>query len=1509
MNVLPSFLLSGWGERIGWALIHSVWQVAIVAAVYGVATFALRRRSANVRYLLGCAALLAMVAAPAVTFVRLPHSSPNYTAAPLLRSVMEPTQDITWLDQAPLETMAPSSVDAETQIADSPPAAEPSPASLSVSKLLEFWRYRLEPALPWLSSAWLLGVVLLAMRPLVGLITVSRLKHRGLAPLSTELRELAGRLLVRLGVQRAVQFAESALVQVPTVVGYLRPMVLLPASAVTGLTTEQLELILAHELAHVRRHDYLVNLLQTVVEALLFFHPGMWWVSSQVRRERENCCDDVAVEACGDRASYIRALWMIEARRTVSSPALAATGGSLLDRVRRLVFGRQRTSRSERTTAWLAGLVVLGIVALLLLLGQSMAGQTPSATTDQAAAATEELSTDEELSELKDSEETSEEATDVAEESVEIVENSNDQGQEKGEYIEFEAFTPLPTLDSAPDETLLRQEIDKALDEVRRYGEGHVIVGRVLVEGKDDPTHVNAQMEILGGGYFAGTTRDLERPVGFRMHGYAQYDLQLSGRRGRVVDVGTIQLKRLSEEELAPLAGRIELEDGGDLSTVSVQVSITEGPVNTPGGGTSGRRDWPDPLQMKLDSAGRFYETGFSPTEYQVYVTAPGFVKQYRKVELRSDRITDLGTIVLERPRRVELEFLTTRQPPFPDEQPQQAILEGGGRWQITPHKYRYDLEFAQKQGRLAFRWSYGPIFLADLGPGRLTDYLHITGGTAAKPPNLVPLVDGHVYLVRRPEWVAGGEHFALFKLRTDAEANRDTALTPEPRQTTGELRRDTRSDGRVPGDVGRLTGRILYAGPPPEPKPLQIPLTNRYWNGEHWVETVELSDRRRVKELGLVDESLVVGQDGGLANVVIWARSEDMPFVWQGGPLLPSTIRAQDGRFQPHVLAFWQAAPLKWVNGMDGAVDFRWQGRFNQRNGTVGGDQKYEFRLNKPEPVPNRLASSTHPWMRAYILPLAHPYFAVTDRDGRFEIKNLPLGEWEFAMWHERTGWLETDRFPTGRFTWTIRPGDNSLGDLRVDPQTLVEKAAEEPVVAEPPSVDRLDEEGFSQLHRAATGGHAARVTMLLAQGANVNVEQGTYHGTPLQYAAHNGHGETVQVLLEHGADVNARDANGRTPLVWAAMKGHADVIGRLLDAGADVNTANAGGWTALHYAVVRGHEETAQLLIDRGADVHAANSQGKTPVDLNPELNLRIPWRALRRSDTSDRSDNSSRSPPRPTSSPPASDSSHGDGRGSGLLHAPTDVVALVRGKPIRWRDIEPSPKWFEKRAEYERKHGNTLGYESPQDYPLNRLRELIWTPLIDEYKEEHDLKPTEAEIDEFIRRFREVKTRRQQETAADLEQRKQRLAQIRMRLDSADLPLQVRRMLEQELAVQEGLIAVQEKFAAAPRPEMDAAGERFFAQWYLGNWKLQQSLYKQYGGRAIWQQVGPEAIDAMRELLKEKKAQGFFVIHDPSLRQRFWEYFVNDQMHVFIPDPDHVFSHPWSSFEQMPHKTPRP
>ena len=216
--------------------------------------------------------------------------------------------------------------------------------------------------MPALVVAWLAGVCLLFARLAAGLWRVRALRRAGRALPPSPWQAACDRLGHRLGLRRAVRVADASFVDGPVVIGWLRPVVLLPIAAVAGLTPSQVEAILAHELAHVRRHDAVVNACQTVAETLLFYHPAVWWLSSRVRAEREHCCDDIALEMSGDPLAYAEALAELESWRVGSVPlAMAATGGPLLSRVARVLGRPPRPARIGAATT--AALVLSFVVA------------------------------------------------------------------------------------------------------------------------------------------------------------------------------------------------------------------------------------------------------------------------------------------------------------------------------------------------------------------------------------------------------------------------------------------------------------------------------------------------------------------------------------------------------------------------------------------------------------------------------------------------------------------------------------------------------------------------------------------------------------------------------------------------------------------------------------------------------------------------------------------------------------------------------------------------------------------------------------------------------------------------------------------------------------------------------------------------------------------------------------------------------------------------------------------
>ena len=227
----------------------------------------------------------------------------------------------------------------------------------------------MDPLLPYVIVIWLGGVVLLGTRLAGGLWQIRYLRRTALAEPESSWQAVANRVATQLRLRSAVRVVESRLVNTPTAVGWLRPVVLLPIAALTNLSPGQVEAILAHELAHIRRHDYVVNVVQTLAETLLFYHPAVWWVSRRIRTEREHCCDDLAVTVCDDRITYATALAELETRRAQGTRlALAATRGPLIDRVRRVLqvpTGHEPRSISGAVSLGISVVVVLGAGGVL----------------------------------------------------------------------------------------------------------------------------------------------------------------------------------------------------------------------------------------------------------------------------------------------------------------------------------------------------------------------------------------------------------------------------------------------------------------------------------------------------------------------------------------------------------------------------------------------------------------------------------------------------------------------------------------------------------------------------------------------------------------------------------------------------------------------------------------------------------------------------------------------------------------------------------------------------------------------------------------------------------------------------------------------------------------------------------------------------------------------------------------------------------------------------------------
>ena len=336
--MFEQFLTNAFLYSLSLTLLHFLWQGLLVATVLKSALLIIDKSKSRLRYALSGFAMLANLLLAITTFsLVFPDKSTvvttNTAPIPLTSLVNELTQ------QNPL---------------------------MSYQELLPSI---LAYALPYIALLWLIAITILASKLLVEIHNVNRLpKHAHLSP-TVELLARFNALAKQINLTTPPRLLISLKVDVPMAIGWLKPVVLLPASMVTGLSSAQLEMLLLHELAHIRRYDYAVNFLQTLVELLFFFHPSVAWVAKQMRNEREYCSDDIAVQHCGDPIAYAHTLAdtaSLCAQRhshTIPSMAMASSGGDLKERVQRLVD--HHCAPSNNISKWLAAISIVLSISLI----------------------------------------------------------------------------------------------------------------------------------------------------------------------------------------------------------------------------------------------------------------------------------------------------------------------------------------------------------------------------------------------------------------------------------------------------------------------------------------------------------------------------------------------------------------------------------------------------------------------------------------------------------------------------------------------------------------------------------------------------------------------------------------------------------------------------------------------------------------------------------------------------------------------------------------------------------------------------------------------------------------------------------------------------------------------------------------------------------------------------------------------------------------------------------------
>jgi beta-lactamase regulating signal transducer with metallopeptidase domain len=338
---------------LGWMVIHSLWQATVIAIVSGIAVIIVRKKSATLRYWIHNAALLSVLIAAIITFC-------------LYFDFSKELGQTVFIPEKVRAISAGNTITTNNQTQSSLPIV--SESAISIEGLQMYFNRNIY----LIVTIWALGVALFILKLLGGISYVYYLRSKLNFPADEYWLEMVEKLGEKAGVKRSIELVESALVRSPLVVGHLKPIILFPIGAINKLNAQEVEAILSHEIAHIMRNDYVFNIIQSVIEALFYFHPAVWWISANIRAERENCCDDVAIALCGNSMTYAKALVSLQEMAYYSSPNLAMAFAG--QRKNQLLFRVQRILKQPNNKANVMEKLIATCLLLVMMVALSFGG-------------------------------------------------------------------------------------------------------------------------------------------------------------------------------------------------------------------------------------------------------------------------------------------------------------------------------------------------------------------------------------------------------------------------------------------------------------------------------------------------------------------------------------------------------------------------------------------------------------------------------------------------------------------------------------------------------------------------------------------------------------------------------------------------------------------------------------------------------------------------------------------------------------------------------------------------------------------------------------------------------------------------------------------------------------------------------------------------------------------------------------------------------------------------------
>lgn len=1374
-------------ESLGWVLVHSWWQFAAVAAVAGVAVQALRQSSAAARYGVLVGAMGLMVAGPVATWgwqqADERAASHGSSIAAVSERDLRPESDTGNVpaDDVALQTRQDVS---PALVADAVNVPRPADEASSIEvvspagpNLLERTTAALRPWLAWIVAAWSVGVMLCSARPLFGWYTLRRLKRVGVSPVSKEVLAALGRVSKQLGLPHSARLLQSTLAQVPIVLGYFRPVILLPVSLVTSIPSAQLEAILAHELVHVRRHDFAVNLVQTLVETLFFYHPAVWWLSRRIRVEREHCCDDLVVRVLGNRVEYGRALVAIAQLRGHGTVlALGATDGLLLSRVRRIVG--LKSDQGVRSPWSLLSLVACCLAAVLAIVVPPLRYQS------------------------------------VRFDSKELTDGRDDVGtlalkdgvRPRGRVLDADG-TPLAGIQV---QAVLADK-QPGLD-AKHTSTGANAYRRAAVT-RADGSFEFAPVE--RGTYqvtFADTLASSSKPRAMK---------GVLTARSVVLDAMPHEFKAVPAVEL-----RVRNIDsrGRPRKTLPFRVlgNLADGRTSeinhivTCESREDGRciARLPQGLRRLEFTANEDPRMSFRVTKSTVPLHRGDGIFSSGRLGLPSGTALD---------RDVEIELT----------------------WYSAPQLAVQVVDQAKVVTDAAVNLNYGGQ------PAKQSDVEFDVRNDLAYSESLLP---DEVFTVTADK----GDRFAAQSLKLAEGEQRAVVLVLQaaPAASDNPLRSVKAARGDQPR--GAFTGRIVITGP----RPQLPPLTTRAGK------TVP-------------DESLLLSKDGGLANAVVYLRNRPAPWQPTDPPREPVEIRAEDDAFRPRMSLIRVGQSLRIRAPLKESTNFKLYPR--KSNGFNVLVKPNEFKdwpppFTESEPLPLAIDSNLHPWCKAWLLALDHPFAAVTDANGRFAIHDLPTGEHEFVLWHERSGWLirklrvsaepgleiqaelafpaddlnmEKERRPAGSFRLDhgagrlqpLPPGQpppaapDARSGIQAIPPRLEFRFAAQPSDSQfeprvPADYEQRDYSGNSVIGRMV-----AKDKRFI--WAPVNESKDRIAALPVERLR----GGQVREALLADTPEHALAWNGK----WAIDDCRVVPDPNNRDRSIITLKLNEAGGAALK-ALTKSHLNQPLAIL--------VNNEIITAPVVREEFGGVIAIAGNFSREQADKLVAALR--------PAADRPNMPDQHGAADQPEPAPALATTATAPPKNRE----------------QVGEVLGQPVYRDELQGKsLHDIFLGPVWTKYRDAHRaaITPTDAEI-KFASDYFDREHRQRIEKEGGEAKLREQLQALEARLARTDLPQDEAKKLELEQ------LGLQQKL----RPPSSYG----FARFVLNNWKFQKHLYDHFGGgRILFQQAGLEAFDATRTCLESFEKQGEFKITDPTLRPSLYEYWTRENHPGLLTDKETI------------------